>query len=150
MAESVFPKKLMLATDGSEHSLDAAKKAAKMAKTNAADVVIVNVLHPSRHLVVPPRSTDIGGQIDIETEKEIKEKGKEIMNGTKKVFDDAHVKTKTQFLVGNVAKAIINEAAKENVDLIVVGAAGHTRNWLLGSVADKVATNATCPVLIVR
>lgn len=151
MSGSVFLKRLMLATDGSEHSLDAAQKVCQIAKTNKSDVVIVHVLHPYHHLVIPPRPIDIGGQIDVEDEKMIKERGKEIMNKTKKVFDDAAVRTRTRFLIGNVARAIIDEAAKEDVSLIVVGAAGHLGGgWLLGSVADKIARNATCPVLIVR
>lgn len=151
MSESLFPKKIMLGRDGSPHSLDAAKKTAQVAKTNKSDVIIVNVLHPFHHLVVPPRPIDIGGQIDVATEKEIREQGKKIMDRTKKVFDNASVNARTRFLVGNVAKAIIDEAAREKVDLIVVGAAGHLGGgWLLGSVADKIARNAKCPVLIVR
>jgi nucleotide-binding universal stress UspA family protein len=152
MSQSIFPKKLMLATDGSEHSLDAARKAAAIAKTNSSDVVIVNVLQPFVHLTTPPGRLDLGAKYDIEKESEIKSWGMKIMDATKKVFDDASVRASTTFLMGNPAKAIIDEAVNEKVDLIVVGATGHggVTEWLLGSVAEKIARNAPCPVLIVR
>ena len=152
LSELVFPKKLMIATDGSKHSLDAAKKAAQIAKTNKSDVIIVHVLQPFVHLTTPPGLMEIGGRIDVEKEHEIREWGYKAMDATKKIFDDASVKVNTLFLVGNPAKAIIDEAMKEKVDLIVVGATGHggMMEWLLGSVAEKIARNAPFPVLIVR
>ena len=143
---------MLLATDGSEHSMDAAHKAAEMARTNRSEVIIVHVLHPYHHMIVRPRAMEIGGQLDFETEEEARKRGSEIMVKTKKIFDSSSIEVETRFLVGNVAKAIIDEAKKEKVDLIVVGATGHgeVSGWLFGSIAEKIARNAMCPVLIVR
>jgi nucleotide-binding universal stress UspA family protein len=142
----------MLATDGSPHSLDAARKTAQIAKNNHSEVIVVHVLHPFVHLTVPPRRIEITGRAQVEDEKEIRQRGSEVMAATKKIFDQLSVETTTFFLVGDVAKAIISEATKEKVDLIAVGATGHggTTEWLLGSIAEKVARYAPCPVLIVR
>jgi len=56
------------------------------------------------------------------------------------------------YLQGNPAKLIVEYSAKNNVDLIVIGCAGHSRLWGndLGHVTDKVSENAKCNVLIAR
>ena len=158
MSEDRFPKRIMLATDGSKHSLHAAKKAAQLAKSNDSEVLIVNVLQPYKHLTTSPGPMDISGLMDVESQlviengEDVLDRGKEVMASTTKIFDDHSVKVKTNFLKGNIARAIINEAIKEKIDLIVVGATGYSgiSEWLLGSTAHKIARNAHCPVMIVR
>ncbi|MCW4012862.1 MAG: universal stress protein [Candidatus Bathyarchaeota archaeon] len=152
MSETKFPKKMILATDGSKHSLHAAKKAAEIAKNNKSEVVLVHVLHPFVHLATTPGPMDLGGQLEEDSEEEIKKNGEEVMEKTRKAFDEASVKVSTRFLKGNVAQAIIGEVVKEKADLVVVGATGRggVSSWLLGSIAEKIARNAPCPVLIVR
>jgi len=95
---------------------------------------------------------DVDGTLAIENEKEVKKRGKAAMEASKKIFDDLSVNVETRFLRGNVARAIVDEAIKEKVDLIVVGATGYggVTEWLLGSTAHKIARNSPCPVMIVR
>ena len=152
MSVEKYPKRMMLATDGSKHSLHAAKKTAQIAKSNDSEVTIVNVLQPYRHLTTAPGPMDMGGMYTIDNEEEVIKKGNEAMKQTRKIFDDMAVEVKTRFLKGNTAKAIIDEAIKERIDLIVVGATGYSgvSEWLLGSIAHKIARNAPCPVMIVR
>ena len=55
---------------------------------------------------------------------------------------------------GNIADEILNVSADLKCTLIVIGSTGRSTEkigrFLLGSVADKVARHATCPVLMVR
>jgi len=53
--------------------------------------------------------------------------------------------------IGDAARAILDYAEKEGVDLIVLGRQGHgaLSQWLLGNVAGKVARRSLCPVLVV-
>jgi nucleotide-binding universal stress UspA family protein len=53
---------------------------------------------------------------------------------------------------GFPAEAIINEAVRHHVDLIVMATHGYSglRRWTLGSVADKVLHASTVPLLLVR
>ena len=54
---------------------------------------------------------------------------------------------------GAIATAICGFASKEGVDLIVLGTRANTSSltkMMLGSVASGVASNADCPVLVVR
>lgn len=54
--------------------------------------------------------------------------------------------------VGNVAPAILEEAEEWKADLLVLTTHGRTgiSRFLLGSVAEKLARHATCPVLLLR
>ncbi len=53
---------------------------------------------------------------------------------------------------GHPETEIVNAAKKDNVDLIVLGSHGRTgiTHVVLGSVAERVAQKAPCPVLIVK
>lgn len=53
--------------------------------------------------------------------------------------------------IGDPARAILEYAEAEGVDLIVMGRQGHQpiTHWLLGNVASKTARKTPCPVLIV-
>jgi nucleotide-binding universal stress UspA family protein len=54
--------------------------------------------------------------------------------------------------VGEPAQEIVEAAANEHVDLIVMATHGYSgvRRWALGSVTDKVLHSATTPLLLVR
>ncbi|HFF4571135.1 TPA: universal stress protein [Acinetobacter baumannii] len=58
----------------------------------------------------------------------------------------------TNTLDGEVDKAIINYAEQHQIDLIVVGAYGHSkiRQFFIGSTTTKVITSANKPVLLLR
>jgi nucleotide-binding universal stress UspA family protein len=53
---------------------------------------------------------------------------------------------------GHPAEAIVQAAAREKADLIVMGSRGLTdvRAFLLGSVSRKVVMHAGCPVLLIK
>ena len=54
--------------------------------------------------------------------------------------------------IGNAAREIVQLASDLSADLVVVGTHGRTgiMKLLLGSVAQNVVTNASCPVLVVK
>lgn len=54
--------------------------------------------------------------------------------------------------VGGAATSIVDVAKREKVDQIIIGSHSHKAiaRLVLGSVADRVAHTATCPVTIVR
>lgn len=57
-----------------------------------------------------------------------------------------------RMVVEDPRSALLGEARKRNVDLIVVGSHGRTgiQKLLLGSVASHVVTHAPCSVLVIR
>ncbi len=68
----------------------------------------------------------------------------------KAVEDD--VKAYTRLEYGEPAEKIIQIAAEEDVDLLVIGGKriSGIRKFILSSVADKIGQKASCPVLIVK
>lgn len=62
------------------------------------------------------------------------------------------VQFKSKELTGSPSSAIVQYAAENDIDLIVMGTHGRSgvRRYLLGSVAEEVVRNANCPVLTVE
>jgi len=80
---------------------------------------------------------------------------------SKKIADDAAAKLKEEAIntrvvilrsITSVAEAILEEATKDNVNLIVVGTRGlgGFKKLLLGSVSSAVVEHSHCSVLIIR
>ena len=65
---------------------------------------------------------------------------------------DSTVRCRHRLVIGNPADEIVQIAAEENVDLIVMGTHGRTglKRFLMGSVAEAVVRKAKCPVLTVK
>jgi nucleotide-binding universal stress UspA family protein len=61
---------------------------------------------------------------------------------------------RTSFLIcqGPVAETILQTAAENQVDVIVMSTHGRSgvKRWLLGSVADRVVTHSDRPVMLIR
>jgi nucleotide-binding universal stress UspA family protein len=67
-------------------------------------------------------------------------------------FDKAGVNIVKKVLVGDVAEKIVEYAAEEKADMIIMGTHGYKglERIMFGSVADKVVKSAPCPVLTVN
>jgi nucleotide-binding universal stress UspA family protein len=63
----------------------------------------------------------------------------------------AGVRFQVEVRIGEAARAILEYAQEQNVDLIILGRQGRgtLTQWLLGNVSSKVAHKARCPVLVV-
>ncbi len=145
-------KKILLPTDGSIHSLKAARYAAELAKICGSEVTLLHVLEilNEDHPIEIQTDSWIAPMKD---EARIKEAAKKVMKKTKEVFNEDEMLVETRyFIYGHPSKAITEISEKENFDLIIMGSHGLSgiKRYIMGSVADKVCHNAPCPVLIVR
>ena len=146
--------KILLPTDGSEHSLKAARYTVEIAKRRGSTVTLLHVLEVA--IVDGPLDLgkDLGfARITVEDEKKIKERALKVMERTKEIFDKASIPIELKYVCcGKPAESIVNLAEKGNFNLIVIGHRGvrGAKHALLGSVAEKVCRNAPCPVLVVR
>jgi nucleotide-binding universal stress UspA family protein len=147
-----FFNKILLPTDGSNHSFKAAKYVAELAKICSSEVTLLHVLKTS--VADDPIEVEADTWISpIEDEKKIKERGKKVVEKTKEIFTESKIPVETKyFIYGHPSKAILETAEKENFDLIVMGSHGleGIKRFALGSVADRVARYSSCPVFIVR
>jgi nucleotide-binding universal stress UspA family protein len=68
------------------------------------------------------------------------------------MFRDKGVKVRSEVLLGQPAEEIIDYAAQQGVDLIVMCSHGRSGigRWVFGSVTEKVLRGATSPVLVIR
>ena len=134
-------RKILVPTDGSPYSLKSADYAAKLARELDSKV---SILHVSTYL------PHVRARELVENEEKT---GADILSRTKEVFDKADVQVEVMKLeFGHPADVICSVAETGGFDLIVMGekGTGEVKRFLLGSIADRVAHHAVCPVLIVR
>jgi len=134
-------RKILVPTDGSPYSLKAAEYAAKLASELGSKV---SILHVSEY---HPR---VRARELVQEEEKI---GSDILSKTKEVFDKAKIQIEVMKLeFGHPADTICTVAERERFDLIVLGEKGAQEigRFMLGSVADRVAHHAPCPVMIIR
>ncbi len=142
-----MPFTILLAVDGSKHSLVAARHAATMAARSSADIAL-HLLHV--HYRIPPRPA-LGVGRDIveayyhsETEAAVK--------AARRLLDCSGVSYQLVRRIGNPDTEIVRYAENEGVDLLIMGSHGRgaAKSLLLGSVAQGVIAACSMPVLVVR
>ena len=138
-------ERILLAVDGSEHALHAARTAAELARTMkpAEFRIVVSYDMIPMYLGEPNMQYAIDGRKN-DAEEILAEAVKEVGS----IPCDIH----TELIEGSPAEAIIDVAATRKSDVIVMGSRGLGRlaGLLLGSTSQKVVAHAPCPVLIVR
>jgi nucleotide-binding universal stress UspA family protein len=62
------------------------------------------------------------------------------------------VKLQTHVLAGHPVRDVVELAAQLKVELLVIGATGHSALYerMIGSRADRIVQLAPCPVLVVK
>ncbi|PWB51340.1 MAG: universal stress protein [Candidatus Methanoperedenaceae archaeon] len=150
-------KKILIATDGSEHTEKAITHAIELAKLTGAQLHAIYVIS----VVSPPDTIDIKLDNDPESYRTLDAS----MEGLKKILrheGDVAIRyieeqangmdVRKWIIEGQPAKEILKLAEEESVDLIVMGTLGRSgiEKFLLGSVADKVIRGSKIPVLVVR
>lgn len=144
--------KILLATDGSEFSHKAARHAAALAKATKATVTLINVSEPLNELAyIGLPGFELGVERD-RMESFQREVAQGIISRTGELLAAEGVDFETRTVIGHPASTVVDIAEKEGFDLIVVGSSGHgqTGAIFLGSVSDRIAHRAHCPVLIVK
>jgi len=140
---SIFPTKILLATDGSEESELAGRTAADLAKSYDSQLHVIYV-EPALPMIDqfaapgPERTMPDSQQLLAERVKRIEEAG-----GT---VAEAHLR------LGRPDEQIVRVGEELGAGLIVIGSRGHggLRRALMGSVSDSVIRHAHCPVLVIR
>ncbi|MFA1819435.1 universal stress protein [Virgibacillus oceani] len=137
-------KHILLASDGSDNAVRAAKEAVKIAsnsKESMINVVYVIEIEKSKYDVLHSNSQE---EVDIERRK----RNSKVIQ----FLNEANVNYKTTILRGQPGPEIVKYANKQKVDIIVIGSRGLNalQEMVLGSVSHKVMKRANCPALIVK
>jgi len=137
--------KLLLSTDGSEHSEGAARF---LARFDLSALDSITVLH-----VVPGIPFPHGGSPYAAPLMQLGEEiAPGIIDGTARMLKGFQSSVSTLVTTGHPADAILSVAAQTCPALIVMGSRGMKTmgSLLLGSVTRAVAINSPCPVLVVK
>lgn len=140
-------RKILCAVDFSEPSREALNTAAGLTAAPTAELTLVHVLHsPVRFSEVKLIQSDL-----LEHERK---QAETTLASWKADAESLGAKVVATKVLGGVPwKAIADEVASNpSYDLLVMGTHGRTgiMHVLLGSVAERVARHADCPVLLVR
>jgi nucleotide-binding universal stress UspA family protein len=144
--------KILLATDGSEFSHKAARHTAALAKATGAKVTLIHVSEPMNELAyIGLPGYELGVDRD-QMEAFQRDISHRILERTGELLAAEGVNFTTKTEIGHPARTVVEIAEKEGFDLIVAGSSGHgqTGAIFLGSVSDRIAHRAHCPVLIVK
>ncbi len=142
-------KKILVPLDGSKLAEQALPTALKLATAVGGQIILMRV--PQYHEVMTMAS--VGGEMPpVALSGDDSHEAEAYLNEVALFHNRETVHLVTRLGDGDPASAIVDIAAAEEVDLIVMsthGRAGLAR-WALGSVAEKVLRAATVPVVILR
>ena len=138
-------KHLLIAVDFSGSTDEVLKRGIALANTSGARISLIHVVEfvqvdLSNELVMPQ---------ELELDRELVALAEKKLEAIAEKYD---LQTSKRFVSqGSTKREILNTAAEENVDLVVIGSHGrHGIQLLLGSTANAVLHGAPCDVLAVR
>lgn len=145
-------KKILIATDGSKYSEDAANAALEMAKLTKAGLTALYVVDVGKEFAFSDVSANIADEVVQGIKRSLVNKGEAAVKRIAEKAKMAGVAFESKVSEGHPATDIIKMASDTGVDLIVMGSIGVTGldKYLLGSVAETVVRNSKVPVMIVR
>ena len=147
---SIFPTKILLATDGSEEATLAAQTAADIARKTNSELHLVHVAY------LLPMSTEasyIASRVYKEAREEVKQEAQALLDEQVRIVEDAGGNLADAHLrAGRPEEEVLRLSEELEAGLIVVGSRGLSpiKRALMGSVSDSVVRHAYCPVLVVR
>ena len=138
-------KKILVATDGSEHGYRAAKVALELGKMSGGKVTAIYVADTNRTSHLPD------DMLLFSIRELLLKEGKEALKQVETLAKDMGVAFAGLVAEGNPGSEIISYAEAEGMDIIILGAVGRTGldKFLLGSVAEKVVRSSKIPVLTI-
>jgi universal stress protein A len=141
-------KKVLVPIDFSDYSKNSLRYSINFVKCFNAELILVYVVEP---IIYPPDFSM--GQIAVPAmDVELDKRAAEELAKLARTEIPHQMKVKTIIKTGKPFVEIIETAAEENVDLIIIASHGHSgvEHILFGSTADKVVRKAPCPVLSLR
>jgi nucleotide-binding universal stress UspA family protein len=144
---SIFPTRILVATDGSREAELAVTTAADLAKSTDSELHVVHVgevplvYHPERHAYRAEYEAH-----EKEAQQLLEAQLERIEGAGATLLAQAHLR------MGRADEEIVELAHSIDAGMIVMGSRGQgrLRRALVGSVSESVVRHAHCPVTIVR
>jgi len=135
-------QKILCATDGSDYGKLVADRAAAIARAHGGELIILSANDlPLEHCAAVPEVSD-----------DLLNKARGHVEKARVRIEDQGIEAECFVREGEAYKAIVDLAREQDIRLIVMGSHGRggLRRLLMGSVAERVLSHATCPVLVVK
>jgi nucleotide-binding universal stress UspA family protein len=142
-------EKILVALDGSGHSIYALERAIQIAKKFEGKITLVHAY--TTHMASLPKEYALAESTAPMVEVS-GDAGKNILADAKAKTETEGVQVETILVMGQAVETIVEASKNGKFDLIVIGARGLSpiKEILLGSVSHGVTTHAQCPVLVVK
>ena len=143
---SIFPAKILLATDGSREAELAARTAADLAQKTDSELHVV-------HVLASPLATHDPSSFEPEVLARLQQRERKTLEDVVGKIEASGAEVEGSHLKAGRPDAEIVALAEEiGAGVIVIGArgVGGIRRALTGSVSESVVRHAHCPVLVVR
>jgi nucleotide-binding universal stress UspA family protein len=151
---SIFPIKILLATDGSEEANLALQTAANLATSTGSELHLVYVQAASSYVFPTTDWETFGGEeLPTGVDEAAKETAKtKVDEQVQKISEVGGEVAGAHARVGFPEAEIVDLAEELGAGLIVMGSRGlgGVRRALTGTVSDSVVRHAHCPVMVVR
>lgn len=153
MIDKQILKKILVPVDGSHSCLHAKMFASSLAKKFDSTVTVVHVVsHEFMHPELKAQY-QLPHSILHKIDEAYLQAGKKIIRNAEELFREAGVQVDARLVTHEDPAEYLLELVKdEKFDLVVIGNRAETQSerYSLGSVTEKVARHAECPVLIVK
>lgn len=141
-------KNILIPLDFSETSLLALDHAVFMARLYKAEITLLHVVETfmfTSAITFTDTGNDLASIINEKAEEKLR-------NTANEILDKSGVKVNIKLVTGRIYKSIIEVANASKADVIIMGTHGVSgfREFVIGSNAFRVVTEAPCPVISVQ
>ncbi|HJQ28776.1 MAG TPA: universal stress protein [Rubrobacter sp.] len=150
---SIFPAKILLATDGSKEASLALTTAADLAKSTNSELHVSYVFPTAVQRPFPnPITSRPTEMLEHELEDAMKQAQEFLDKQVERIKEEGVSVAEAYLVRGRPDREVVHLSEEIGAGLIVMGSRGlgGVRRALMGSVSDSVVRHAHCPVLIVR
>ncbi len=150
---SIFPTKILLATDSSEEAELALSTAIDLANDTSSQLHVVTVGPWNPDPAYAVHEASFRWETYEQASEAIRKEAQEILdNQVRKIEEGGGTVQEAHLRRGRKDQEIIRAAEEIGAGLIVMGSRGMggVRRALMGSVSDSVIRHAHCPVMVVR
>ena len=140
--------KILVALDGSDGGIRAAKLAAEHAVASSSDLILIYVIDWSPYSFNTPEENE---ERHMRRESEIQRAKDSVLEPMASELKESGLNIETIVRHGNIAETIVRIAKKNNVSQIFLGKLGESklRSMLFGSVTAALVQTSSVPVTVV-
>src|SRR3712207_4597098 len=150
---SIFPTRILLATDGSREAELAFASAADLSEKTGSELHVVYVGHMPLVSYESPGATTLDPDLQRRMQEGAEKEARTMLDEqVQRIGETGGEIAEVHARIGRPDAEIVGLADELGAGLIVLGSRGlgPLRRALMGSVSDSVVRHAHCPVLVVR